>query len=92
MAVIMVDLPPETVDVNVHPTKAEVRFREPGLIFSSVQRAVRRALLAHSPVPNLTTSSYWRTPEESTRNDISGPRWDLTVDNQVEPRVRPARN
>ena len=87
MAVIMVDLPPETVDVNVHPTKAEVRFREPGLIFSSVQRAVRRALLAHSPVPNLTTSSYWRTPEESTRNDISGPRWDLTVDNQVEPRV-----
>ena len=51
MAVIMVQLPPEDVDVNVHPAKAEVRFRDADAAFSAVQRAVRRTLLDHLPVP-----------------------------------------
>jgi DNA mismatch repair protein MutL len=37
----------------VHPTKAEVRFAERDRVFTAVQRAVRRALLAHAPVPQL---------------------------------------
>jgi len=56
LAMLFLDMPPEAVDVNVHPTKAEVRFREADRLFTSVQRAVRRALLAHTPVPEWSPS------------------------------------
>jgi len=50
---IFVEMPPDELDVNVHPAKAEVRFREPAAVFSALQRAVRQALKASPTVPGV---------------------------------------
>jgi DNA mismatch repair protein MutL len=52
-AVIFIAMSPENVDVNVHPTKAEVRFRQRDEIFRIVGNAVHAALQAHTPVPEI---------------------------------------
>ncbi len=53
LAALNISIPYEDVDVNYHPSKREVRFREENRVFSTVQRAVRSVLVADSPVPNL---------------------------------------
>ena len=60
---LFIEMAPEAVDVNVHPTKAEVRFRDQSLVHEVVRRALRDAL-GQSAVPELQleAAAQW-TPE-----------------------------
>jgi len=65
VAVVNISLQPSEVDVNVHPTKREVRFRNPRVVFTAVQRAVRRTVLDQAPVapmshgPTVVGAAEW---------------------------------
>ncbi|HLP41514.1 MAG TPA: DNA mismatch repair endonuclease MutL, partial [Fibrobacteria bacterium] len=53
MAVLYITMPPEEVDVNVHPTKKEVRFLSDSRIYWAVSQAVKTALRKISGAPAL---------------------------------------
>ena len=54
LAVIMIDVSPDMVDVNVHPTKTEVKFTRDGEVHHAVSQAVKQALLRYGIVPTAT--------------------------------------
>jgi DNA mismatch repair protein MutL len=65
LAAVFVSISPEAVDVNVHPAKTEVRFRQANRVFAAVQRSVRRTLLEESPIPAAGHFSTLQSPSWS---------------------------
>lgn len=51
---VFLEVPPETVDVNVHPRKLEIRFADDHRVFTAVSRAVREALRAAQLLRSVT--------------------------------------
>jgi len=73
VAVVNVHLSPQDVDVNVHPAKAEVRFRQENRVFGAVQKTVRRTLTDHSPVPEMRHSAAPQA--HSATGSANAPFW-----------------
>ena len=67
IAAIFITVDPSAVDVNVHPTKLEIKFSDEKLIFESVYYAVRAALEENTSRPALTFKENRATNQVSPR-------------------------
>lgn len=63
LTVLFLELAPESVDVNVHPAKAEVRFHHQDQVFGVLQRVVRATLLGQAPAPQVQLPAEWMPAE-----------------------------
>jgi DNA mismatch repair protein MutL len=83
IAVLDLSMPTDEVDVNVHPTKAEVRLRREREVFAALQRGVRRALSSGGTVP-AATANVWGQPA-----DVVPPHLTLNTQPVQSPLPRP---
>jgi DNA mismatch repair protein MutL len=70
IAVLDLRMPADEVDVNVHPTKAEVRLRRERDVFGALQRAVRGALAGHAVVPAASSAVWGSQPGAAAPRDV----------------------
>jgi len=59
---LFLNIDPAEIDVNVHPTKAEIRIKDSSQAFIAIQRAIRKTISAYAPYAAIPTS-VWRTVE-----------------------------
>lgn len=94
VGVVHVDLPPDQVDVNVHPQKAEVRFADARALFDAVMHELHAALGQAFSVPALGTRRAWSpwpppmSPERappgptSLSEPVTGDPWHLGAETE----------
>jgi DNA mismatch repair protein MutL len=64
IAIINVSLPPQELDINVHPTKRDVKFRNTQIVYAAVQKSIQKVLVK-APPPEVKTGAPPSTPPPS---------------------------
>jgi DNA mismatch repair protein MutL len=79
--VLFLDIDPEKIDINIHPTKQEVKFEDEKIIYTYLHAAVKRALGKYSIAPTLDFDSdpsfekYTAKPDPSFANRDFSKGW-----------------
>jgi DNA mismatch repair protein MutL len=72
--VVFVEAPPDEIDVNVHPAKTEVRFRNQELVHRLVRESIEQALLHVRPIPRFSVPRSEYSASEGIRYLHSTPK------------------
>ncbi len=88
--ILFIEISPAEIDVNVHPTKDEIRFRDSGQIFSVIHSAVRQTISNMSPMPEFFLPTWNSGASTERRID---PGWDFArAEEHPDMLQKPAEN
>ncbi|MGI9526552.1 MAG: DNA mismatch repair endonuclease MutL [Weeksellaceae bacterium] len=85
---IFLEIDPEKIDINIHPTKTEVKFEEDAAIYAQLRAAIKHALGQYQVTPTLDFDRpTWDVPTINKRKEIKTP--EIKVDRNYNPFKNP---
>lgn len=87
--ILHVKIDPQKVDVNVHPSKIEVKFENESNIYKMVLSVVRRALATHDLVPAVSIQDGNAVQPGDSKLQFDNPRWKKDFESQLSAPVFP---
>lgn len=81
--VIFIELDPKLIDINVHPTKQEIKFEDEQLVYGFIHAAIRRSLMQFNIAPSLDfkTDAVFNN-FEAVANPLNASKQNLEIENK----------